>query len=428
MAVSRSNLSTLLRGYLFLGSFVLVAAAFVYSYSWVRKVNAESQAVSQLLARFVATTALEATDRPELREIFTTVIRPSDLPLIMTDRIGRPFVWQNINVDAGVIGTDEISDWNPTADEPPPALRRVLEQVAEFDALHDPIPITPRGSGRPFGYVHYGERALARELRYIPLLQIGVIAIFIGLGYLGYRSIKTSEQRAIWIGLAKETAHQLGSPITSLMGLVELLRERVGEPESEEEVVVSRDLVIPSAFLAEALNVMEDDAERLNKIAKRFGQIGSTPQLETVDVVPIVSATVRYFRRRLPHLKKEVEIQEFYDLVPPVDVNEELIEWAVENILKNAIDATGSSGMIRVEVIHRHETECVELRIADEGRGMTAAEARQVFSPGYTTKGRGWGLGLTLAKRIIEDYHGGNVWIERSQPGKGTTFVVSFPV
>ena len=444
MSVSRSNLSTLLRAYLFLGSFVLVAVAFVYSYSWVRKVNQESQAVGQLLARFVPSVAHEATAHPEIQELFDEIIKPSDLPLILTDRIGRPFVWRNIGIPKDAVDIETISQWDPHSSGPPsPVIQRLVDKVSEFDRLHDPVPIYSPDRKREFGFVHYGERRLARELRYIPLVQVGIIFVFIALGYVGYRSIKTSEQRAIWIGLAKETAHQLGSPISSLLGWVELLRMKQTEAEEaaigagegaagsaaeegapEEPVKVS----LPRPFLTEVLNEMEDDAERLNKIAKRFGQVGSTPRLNTVDVVPIVSSATRYFKRRLPHLKKEIEIQEMYDLVPPANVNEELIEWVVENILKNAIDATGERGRIQIEVLHRHETECVEVRITDEGRGMTTAEMKQVFSPGYSTKARGWGLGLTLAKRIVEDYHGGHIYIERSEPGKGSTFVVAFPV
>ncbi len=441
MSVSRSNMSTVLRAYLFLGSCILVAAAFVYSYSWVRKVNQESQTVSTLLARFVASSAVEATSNPDLKEIFNDAIRPSDLPLILTDLAGRPFVWTNIGIDRDAIEIETISHWDPSSDAPPPpVLQRILDKVDEFDQLHQSIPIyrTDRnGDKTQFGSVHFGERQLARELRYIPLVQLAVVAIFVALGYMGYRSIKTSEQRAIWIGLAKETAHQLGSPISSLLGWIEILRDKqlngydsISTPatESGDPDSSAVDVVIPASFLAEVLAEMEDDAERLSKIARRFGHVGSTPQLHMVDVVPIVSSAVGYFQKRLPHLKKEIEIQEIYEMVPPASVNEALIEWVVENILKNAIDATRESGIIKVEVIHRHETECVELRITDEGMGMTATEQKQVFSPGYTTKGRGWGLGLTLAKRIIEDYHGGNIWIDWSKPGKGSAFVVSFPV
>jgi hypothetical protein len=428
MPISRSNLPNLLRAYLFLGSFVLVAGAFAYSYSWVRKVNEESRAISQLLARFVAASALEATGNPELKEIFGDIIRPSDLPLILTDAAGRPFVWSNIGIDPHAIDIDVISRWNPR-EAPPPVLKRVLDKMAAFDREHPPIPIYTSDRGRPFGSVHYGERRLASELRYIPLVQLGVIALFIALGYTGYHSMKTSEQRSIWIGLAKETAHQLGSPISSMLGWVEILRERLAEaPAAPAGADAEPVVALPAGLVAEVLNEMEDDVERLNKVAKRFGQVGSAPRLAMADVVPIVSAAVRYFRRRLPHLEKEIDIQERYEIVPPVSLNEELIEWVIENLLKNAIDATRSRGAIRVAVLHRHETECVEVHITDEGRGMTPAEAHQVFAPGYTTKSRGWGLGLTLAKRIIEDNHGGKIWIEKTEPGKGTTFVVSFPV
>ena len=181
-------------------------------------------------------------------------------------------------------------------------------------------------------------------------------------------------------------------------------------------------------FFTEVLDEMENDAERLQKIANRFGQVGSMPRLEMEDVAPIVSEAVRYFRRRLPHLGKDVDIRERYDLVPPVSVNKELIEWVVENVLKNAVDATeGSKGVIDVDVVRRKETESVEVRIADQGRGMNTNELKQAFSPGFTTKQRGWGLGLTLAKRIVEDYHGGRIWVEKSAPGRGTTLVISFP-
>jgi len=432
MPFSRSSLPMLLRAYLFLGSFVLIAAAFAYSYSWVRKVNQESQAVSQLLARFVAVSALQATVNPELRSIFSEVIKPSDLPIVLTDRAGRPVVWKNIGIDPDAIDTETISQLD-LSQELPPILQRVLEKAEQFDQAHEPIPIYMGDRSRPFGFVHYGERRLARELRYIPLMQLGVLFVFIALGYTGYRSMKTSEQRAIWIGLAKETAHQLGSPISSLLGWVEIARERASQAEerggagARHEGAGERTVTLPAGFLHEVFNEMEDDADRLNKVAKRFSQVGSTPNLEMTDVVPIVSSAVRYFRRRLPHLKKEIEIKELYEMVPQVSLNEELVEWVVENVLKNAVDATRSRGTIKVEVVHRHQTECVEVRITDEGQGMTAAQARQVFSPGYTTKSRGWGLGLTLAQRIVEDYHGGRIWVEKTEVGKGSTFVMSFP-
>jgi hypothetical protein len=427
MPVSRSRLPGLLKGYLFLGSFLLVVLTFLFTSSWIQRVREESRTLSQLLARFAALATLQAIEEEGLRELFEEVIKPSDLPLILTDPEGRPFVWRRIGVPSKGIEVEEIARMDPK-NPPEGPLREVMKKLREFDAVNEPIPIyTPDGK-EIFGYVHYGERPLIRELRWIPLLQLATIFFFLTLGYLGYRSIKTSEQRAIWIGLAKETAHQLGTPISSLLGWVEILREKLLEQRGEGDEP-PQEVRLPGRFFQEVVDEMESDAERLNKIALRFGQVGSVPQLQMQDIVPIVSGAVRYFRRRLPHLGKSAEIRERYDLVPPVSINKELVEWCVENVLKNAIDALRGEGrLIEVTVTHRRETECVEVRITDEGRGMSPAELKRIFSPGYTTKNRGWGLGLTLAKRIIEDYHGGKIWVERSQLGKGTTFVISFPV
>ncbi|MDM7913913.1 MAG: sensor histidine kinase [Candidatus Eisenbacteria bacterium] len=423
MALSRTNLPALLRAYLFLGGLILVAAASVYTYNLIHRLNEQSKALSELFAEFCAVTTFPAMQSPELRDVFNRVIKPANFPMILTDREGRPFVWRGIDVGPDTLGIAAIADVD-VKNPPPGAISRLIAKVQEFDSRHVPVPIRRPGEATVFGYVHYGEPPIVHQLRWIPIIQLFALIGFIGLGYVGYRSIKTSEQRAIWIGLAKETAHQLGTPISSLLGWVELLKER-----GEDGGSVQGKIAIPEPFFREVVEEMENDAERLQKVATRFGHVGSLPRLEPQDLAPIVSEAIRYFRRRLPNLRKDVEIRERYDLVPPVNVNKELIEWVVENVLKNAIDATDTKhGVIDVELARRHETECVEVRITDQGKGMTPREMRHVFSPGFTTKQRGWGLGLTLAKRIVEDYHGGRIWVDRSQPGKGTTFIIAFPV
>ncbi len=406
MALSRTRLPLLLRAYLFFGTVVLVGIGIVYTTSLINRLNQQSLALSELFARFCAVATLPATDNPEVRQIFEDVVKPADFPMVLTDEKGQPRVWKlPVKVDPN----DEV---------------RLKEIIRRFDERHTPIPIRQPGDKRIFGHVHYGEAGLVRELKWIPVIQVAAIFLFIALGYVGYRSIKTSEQRSIWIGLAKETAHQLGTPISSLLGWVELLRERQLEAGRQDGQVV-----LEEAYFREVIDEMENDAERLQKVAMRFGQVGSLPRLEVQDVAPIVSEAVRYFRRRIPHLGRDVEIRERYELVPPVSVNKELIEWVVENVLKNAVDATERGrGTIEVDVVRRRETESVEIRVADQGRGMTPAEMKMVFAPGFTTKQRGWGLGLTLAKRIVEEYHGGRIWFERSHPGEGSTVVISFPV
>jgi anti-sigma regulatory factor (Ser/Thr protein kinase) len=406
MRMSRASLPQLLRAYLFFGTLLLVGAASIYTTSLINRLNRQSRTLSYLFARFSAVATLTAIDNPEVRQIFEDVVKPGiDFPLVLTDEEGDPRVWKlPVTLDTTETG-------------------RLREIVQRFDRHNQPIPIRRPGDGRVFGYVHYGEPKLVQELRWAPVVQVAAVFLFIILGYLGYRNIKTSEQRAIWIGLAKETAHQLGTPISSLLGWVELLRERQLESGRGAGVIE-----LPESFLRETLDEMENDAERLQKVANRFGQVGSLPRLEIQDVAPIVSEAVRYFRRRIPHLGRDVEIRERYELVPPVSVNKELIEWVVENILKNAVDATDRHrGLIHVDVARRRETESVEVRITDQGKGMTPAEMKLAFDPGYTTKQRGWGLGLTLAKRIVEEYHGGRIWVERSTPGAGSIVIISFP-
>jgi hypothetical protein len=427
MALSRSNMPCLLKAYLFFGTFIVVGLTFLYTSSWIQRMKDESRTISGLLAQFSALTTFQAIESQELRKVFDEIIKPSDLPLILTDTEGRPFVWKNVEIPSEGIDIGAIARIDPN-DPPKGPIRDVMEMAERFDATNDPIPIYTPDGAEVFGYVHFGERSLIRELRWVPVVQFITIFLFLGLGYLGYRSIKTSEQRSIWIGLAKETAHQLGTPISSLLGWVELLREKLLEQRSASGDF-PENVSLDGTFFREVVDEMDSDADRLNKIALRFGQVGSVPHLQVQDVVPIVSGAVRYFKRRLPHLRKEAEIREGYGLVPPVSVNKELVEWCIENVLKNAIDATqGSGGVIDVSVDHRRETECVEIRITDEGRGMSPRDLKRIFSPGYSTKTRGWGLGLTLAKRIIEDYHGGKIWVEKSHVGKGSTFVISFPV
>jgi signal transduction histidine kinase len=249
---------------------------------------------------------------------------------------------------------------------------------------------------------------------------IGVV-LLLGIGLVGLTSIRTAEKRTIWVGMAKETAHQLGTPLSSMMGWVELLRAS-GEAQGGERVTLSR------AEFEETLDEMERDVERLRKVAQRFSHVGSAPHVEPRDITPTVREVVQYMRRRLPGQGVGVVMRERYEDVPHVNLNPELIEWALENILSNAISALDKRpGQIDVSVVLRGETETVEVIVQDNGRGMSREEQGRAFDPGYTTKRRGWGLGLALARRVVHEYHGGKLFIRESSPGRGTTMVMSFP-
>ena len=216
-------------------------------------------------------------------------------------------------------------------------------------------------------------------------------------------------------GIEKETAHQLGTPISSLMGWVELIRESARSG-------------CPAAEMADMTDEMHRDLERLEKISLRFNQIGSIPKTKRQDLVVALRDVTDYLRRRLQGLRRNVEIVEDYGEVPPVEINRELMEWVVENLVKNSMEALpDSGGKIEISTEHLPRLGAIQISVKDNGKGMTAAERRRVFVPGYSTKRKGWGLGLALARRIIEEYHKGKLTVSWSEVGQGTTFVITLP-
>jgi NtrC-family two-component system sensor histidine kinase KinB len=241
-----------------------------------------------------------------------------------------------------------------------------------------------------------------------------LITLFIAIGFIGFRTIKANEERRIWVGMAKETAHQLGTPITSLLGWLALLAEK----ES-------------GGSIGPILQEVEEDLKRLKSVATRFSHIGSVPKLEKGSLEPLLRDVTAYFRRRLPQSGRTATIEEDYQPLPQVRFNPELLGWALENLVKNAADAldpSRSRGKIRLEARPSFGGNRVEIRVTDNGRGMTREEQRKMFVPGYTTKKVGWGLGLVLARRIVEDYHGGRLRLQESEPGAGTTMLLELPV
>ena len=270
-------------------------------------------------------------------------------------------------------------------------------------------------------YIHYGNSALVQRVSRAPVWLIGAVLLFALVGYIGLRNIRRSEQRSIWVGMAKETAHQLGTPLSSLAGWLELMR---GELES---AVAAGDRE-RAARLDQMLGEMQKDLGRLTQIASRFSQIGSIPELKPGDVQAVLMETVNYFKSRGPQFgRHQIEV-EFGELVP-VPLNAELLNWAFENLYKNAVDAMGGkAGIIRIRAGLRPEGDTVQISFQDEGRGIAPENIERVFQPGFSTKKRGWGLGLTFVRRIVEEYHKGKISIVHSAPGEGTTFELLLPV
>ena len=261
-----------------------------------------------------------------------------------------------------------------------------------------------------FAYsIYYKESTLLKQLRYFPLVQLILIAAFVGFGYMGFNSARRAEQNRVWVGMAKETAHQLGTPISAIVAWIEHLKMIREDDEETQEV----------------LGELRNDVSRLELIADRFSKIGSAPKLEPVNVYEELDRCRVYMQRRA---SRKVA----FDFPEPngqpektVRINPHLFDWVVENLLRNALDAMESTGKISAEVYE--DSDYIYIDISDTGKGIPASKFKTVFQPGFTTKKRGWGLGLSLAKRIVEDYHKGKIFVKRSEEGQGTTFTIQMP-
>ncbi len=258
-------------------------------------------------------------------------------------------------------------------------------------------------------------------MQLIPLIEIPVVGLFILIAFIGFRHIQQSEQRSIWVGMAKETAHQLGTPLSSLIGWVELLK--IKYEEGRIKIVGTG----PETDFNGITLKMLADLKRLDRIATRFGQIGSIPELADGDINIVVKDVIEYFKVRIP--AKGISIMEKYGNIPPVKVNTELISWVIENLVKNAMEATNpETGIITIKTDYNIGHKMAVISVEDNGRGVPSSEQKKIFAPGFTTKKRGWGLGLTLARRIVEEYHKGKISLKYSDSNIRTAFEIELPV
>jgi len=404
------NIRFWLKTYLYIGVAVLFLAVLLYSNHVINRMEEQSAATTQLFSRFIANVVLQVQDEGK-RDLLQSVLGEIKLPIIFTDADGRPLAWHRV-------GIEEASDEEfgallavDPANPPPGKIKSLVELVEKFDAANSPIPITLDPAGAVQGYVHFGASRLQKELRLMPFIQLGIFLVFMAVGFQVFRHLKLSEERSIWVGMAKETAHQLGTPMSALLGWTQILKDHVAERKIDQ--------------IPDSIREMEEDLKRLNKVTDRFSKIGSRPELVEIDLQPIIERTVAYFHKRLPRLKANSTISIESSRIPPVRANEELIEWVLENLFKNGLDALGEkSGSIQVKTGYNSSKRRVEIFVKDTGRGVPAALRERIFSPGFTTKKRGWGLGLALTRRIVEEYHGGEIKILESKPSKGTTFVI----
>ena len=307
------------------------------------------------------------------------------IPMVLTDAKG------NIN---SIRNLDSTKSADPVW---------MQEQLLEMKAEQTPIEIVFGKDGEK-NYVYYRDSLLIRQLRYYPYFQLGVISLFLLVSYLAFSTSRKAEQNQVWVGMAKETAHQLGTPLSSLMAWVEYLKMRGNQDGHLEEI--------------------EKDISRLNTITERFSKIGSAPSLKKENVNEVVQTSINYIgSRSSSRVLFKLNNLANHDVYAPMNVP--LFEWVLENIFKNAVDAMSGEGSITVSITDQQQF--VYIDICDSGKGIPKSKFKTVFKPGYTSKSRGWGLGLSLSKRIVEEYHGGHIFVKSSDASKGTVFRIVLP-
>jgi signal transduction histidine kinase len=359
----------------------------LYTNNLVRKLAEREQKLIDLAAkgyREIATSEFSESQGFLFKEIIEA---NTFVPVILTDGEGNYISHRNFDVPKGLSPEKEAQFFK--------------NEVAEMKSQYEPILVEILGLKQ---YIYYRNSPLISQLRYYPYIQLAVISLFILMGYLAFSLSKNAEQNRVWVGLAKETAHQLGTPISSLIAWAEYLKTK---PELEEEGIVEE---------------MDKDIQRLQMITARFSSIGSEQKLQLENLVEIVETAISYLRSRISQ-KVEITIETEPPQLPEVQayINRPLFEWVIENISKNAVDAMVGKGKLSIKIVELPEGN-VQMDITDTGKGIPKDQFKKVFEPGFTTKKRGWGLGLTLARRIIEQYHKGKIFVKSSEPGIATTF------
>ncbi|MCX7761249.1 MAG: HAMP domain-containing histidine kinase [Candidatus Kryptonium sp.] len=355
----------------------------------VKNLEQRERQIANLYAKSIEYIAT-APGTSEFTFIFNQIILTIDFPVIVTDRDRNPLYYRNIDIDPNL---------------PSKQKERILRsEIAKMEKTFEPIKIV-YGDTLILNYVFYGNSKLVEQLKILPYIILVAAGIFILIGYLSFSYIKKTEQSNIWVGLARETAHQLGTPLSSLYGWLEILRTKVDNGEDVSDVI----------------HEIENDLNKLNKTAQRFSKIGSKPEFVEEKISDVISSVVRYFEKRIPHTGKKIAISVKGDLEAKAFINRELFEWVIENLIKNSLDAIeNSEGKIEFKIQERKKSVIIDA--SDTGRGINMKYRKDIFRPGYTTKKRGWGLGLSLSKRIIEVYHGGKLFLKESKLGKGSTF------
>lgn len=370
-----------IRTVLILVAIVIAFISLFVSQSLVKDLSREEYNKMELFAKAYQTFNA-ADENTDLSMVLAVITGNKTIPVVVVDQDDRIMGSQNLDIKNG----DTLS-----------YVQRMRQNGNSIRIYFD------ESDKEFFNEVCFDESLLLNRLTVYPYIQMGVVMLFVLIAIFALLSFKKTEQNRVWVGLSKETAHQLGTPISSLMAWTELLKDKY-----QDDNLVSE---------------MEKDVRRLEMVAKRFSKIGSMPEPVQADMVGVLDGVIGYVEHRSPATVKF--IRNFPD--PPVNakVNESLFGWVIENLCKNAVDAMDGHGTLTITLTE--EKSVVAIEVSDTGKGIAKNIWKSVFDPGFTTKERGWGLGLSLARRIVSDYHKGKIFVLRSEMGKGTTFRVELP-
>ncbi len=382
---------------------IIIIATLVYTQILVTEILEREREVANLYAKSIEFIANDESQSGEYAFIFNTIVNSKTInfPIVVTDaKSNVPTIIKNVEIDSTL-----------SLDVRKQKMKRLIE---EMDEVNPPIKISVQDT-LVLSYLHYGQSELVTKLKTLPIIQFFVAGIFIFLGYFGFNYIKRTEQSNLWVGLSRETAHQLGTPLSSLMGWNELIKVSAAKPDKVLELTAE----------------MTNDLDRLNRIANRFSKIGSKADLKEENIYNVIEKITEYFEKRIPRIstgtfesnttKRKIDLNIIGSKTASALINQELFVWVLENLTKNALDAIeNSSGSISFNIFEKGNHIFID--VTDTGKGIDLRFKKDIFRPGYSTKMRGWGLGLSLSKRIIETYHKGKLFVKESEPGKGTTF------
>lgn len=367
---------------LFLGAVVIGISSLYYTQRLVKELSVEERQKVALWAEATRKLIEMDVDDTDFELLFRVIENNNTVPVVLATADGDTISTRNL---------DRSRLRNP---------QYIRRQLDIMKATKEPILI--KLDENEILYIYYKDSILLTKLQYFPYIQLGVIVLFILVSYFAFSASRRAEQNKVWVGLSKETAHQLGTPTSSLMAWLELIRMK----KSTENTILE----------------LEKDVRRLEKIADRFSKIGSRPVLTKHSLPEVLTQSLNYIRTRSPG-SILIEMDPGIPQSLYVNINPGLFEWVIENLCKNAIDAMSGSGKISVSVSDNHKW--IHVDVKDEGKGIPKKSFRTIFKPGYTTKPRGWGLGLSLSNRIIENYHRGKIFVLTSETGTGTTFRIS---